>query len=130
MKEQLNTLSLQQLLKVAREYNKAVGVPVPSGVLKKDLIEYILKHAKDVGTLLKIMASVRDEEKPIIPQVKRSKEMDDLEYSALVRKRERAVRGIARAKLKYEPIVEGEKMTKEDEKKYKAEVKAIKDKFK
>jgi hypothetical protein len=59
MREQLETLNYQQLLKVAREYNKAVGIPLPNNVSKTDLVGYILTHAKDVGTLLKIMAGVR-----------------------------------------------------------------------
>jgi len=129
MREQLETLSSQQLFKVAREYNKIVSVPLPSGVVKKDLIDYILKHAKDVGTLLRIMSSVRGEEKPILPSVK-SRGMDEDERMRAERKRERGIRKIKRAKLKYESIVEGEPMTKQDEKSYKAEVKAIKGKYK
>jgi hypothetical protein len=62
MREQLENLNYQQLLKVSREYNKIVSVPIPAGVTKKDLIDYILKHAKDIGTLLKIMSSVRSGE--------------------------------------------------------------------
>jgi len=62
MREQLETLNYQQLLKVAREYNKIVSVPLPNRVVKKDLIEYILKHAKDVGTLLSVLSSVRSGE--------------------------------------------------------------------
>jgi hypothetical protein len=129
MREQLETLNYQQLLKVAREYNKAVSVPLPTNVSKEELVKYILTHAKDVGKLIEILGGVREEKAPVLPKVK-SRGMDEDERMRAERKRERGLRAIERAKLKYESIVEGEPMTKQDDKKYKAEVKAIKAKFK
>lgn len=62
MREILESLNYQQLLMVAREYNKKVSIPLPNRVLKEDLVDYILKHGKDVGVLLKTISGVRSGE--------------------------------------------------------------------
>jgi hypothetical protein len=129
MKEQLESLNYQQLLRVAREYNKKVSIPLPTNVSKEDLVKYIQTHAKDVGELLSILSSVRSEEKPLLPMVKRIKGELDVEYEARVRKRERGLRALARAKTMYEPLDDTEKMSKADEKAYKAKVKELKARY-
>ena len=129
MREQLETLNYQQLLKIAREYNKSVSVPLPTNVSKTDLIGYILNHAKDVGKLLMAMASVRSEETKVkLPRVKMEEGMSPEEISAMERRKARFERRLDRAKLIYEPL-EGE-MSKAEEKAYKAKVKQIKDEYK
>ena len=128
MKEQLDSLTFQQLLTVAREYNKKVSVPIPANVRKDQLVGYIQTHAKDIVELLKILADVRGQEKPLLPPVKRSKDMLDEEFEAAKRRRERGIRSIERAKAKNEPL-EGGPMSKEEEKKYKKEVTAIKKRY-
>lgn len=62
MRELLESLNYQQLLMVAREYNKKVSIPLPNRVLKEDLVDYILKHGKDIGVLLKTISGVRSGE--------------------------------------------------------------------
>ena len=128
MKEQLESLTLQQLLTIARQYNKKVSVPIPPNVRKDQLVTYIQTHAKDISELLKILADVRGQQKPVLPAVKRDKSMPDEEYEALKRKRERGIRAIERAKAKYEPL-EGGEMSKEDSKKYKKEVSELKKRY-
>lgn len=127
MREQLETLNYQQLLKVARSYNLSQSIPLPANVSKTDLITAILKHAKDVGQLLSVLAGVRGEQQkaPTLPKLKRTRDMSDEEFSALERSKARAERRLDRAKLMTEPL-EGEKMSKADEKEYKRRVKAIK----
>lgn len=130
MRELLDALSYQQLLAVAREYNKQVSVPIPSGVLKKDLVEYILKHAKDAGKLLSVLSSVKKAEPKItLPKVKVEAGMTTDEVNALERRKARFERRLERAKLIYEPI-EGDEMSKADAKAYKAKVKEIKEAYK
>jgi hypothetical protein len=129
MREQLETLNYQQLLKIAREYNKAVAVPLPNNVSKADLVGYILTHAKDVGKLLMVMSAVRGEEtKAKLPRVKKDEGMSADEISALERRKARFERRLDRAKLMFEDV-EG-KMSKADEKAYKARVKQIKEDYK
>ncbi len=42
-----------------------VSIPLPANITKQDLIENILKHAKEVGRLLSVLESVRSEPKPV-----------------------------------------------------------------
>jgi|LakMenEpi03Aug12_release.lakeMendotaPanAssembly.Ray.scaffolds.fasta_scaffold304645_2 hypothetical protein len=131
MREQLETLNYQQLLKVARSYNMSQSIPLPTNVSKADLITAILKHAKDVGQLLSVLASVRGEQQKAaaFPKVKRTPDMSDEEFAAMERRKARFERRLDRAKAIYEPL-EGETMSKADEKAYKARVKAIKADYK
>lgn len=129
MREQLETLNYQQLLKVARTYNMSQSIPLPTNVSKADLITAILKHAKDVGQLLSVLASVRGEEQKVkLPKVKMPSGLSPEEVAAFERRKARAERRLDRAKLIYEPL-EGEKMSKADEKAYKARVKKIKEDY-
>jgi hypothetical protein len=133
MKEQLDSLTYTQLLKVARAYNLGVSIPMPANISKEDLVGNIMKHATQIGRLLEVLASVRGEEKPMkeeLPKIKKTAGMDEDEFQRMKRQRERDLRKIARAKLIYEPIVEGEEMSKADKKALKERVSAVKDKYK
>lgn len=130
MREQLETLNYQQLLKVARTYNMENSIPLPANISKSDLITAILKHAKDVGKLLSVLAGVRGEEQKVkLPKVKVDASMSPEEVAAMERRKARFERRLDRAKLMYEPV-EGETMSKADEKAYKAKVKQIKTDYK
>lgn len=129
MREQLETLTYQQLLKLARTYNMENSIPLPANISKADLITAILKHAKDVGKLLGALAGVRSEEqKAKLPKVKVEAGMLPEEIAAMERRKARFERRLDRAKNRYEDV-EG-KMSKEDEKAYKAKVKEIKADYK
>lgn len=73
MREQLEKMTYQQLLKVARSYNLSVSVALPANISKEDLITNILKQATDMGKLLAAMANARSvEKKPKLPTEKRT----------------------------------------------------------
>lgn len=129
MREQLEKMTYQQLLKIARSYNLSVSVALPQNISKEDLITNILKQATDMGKLLSAMASARaTEEKPTLPKVKTTPDMLPEEVRALERRRERAIRRLERASAITEPL-EG-KRSKAEEKEYKARVKKIKADYK
>jgi len=114
MRDQLDSLNYQQLLKVARQYNLGVSIPLPANISKGDLIENILKHAKEVGRLLSVLESVRGETKPSITlkKVKRTPDMSEEEFKALERKRERGLRAIKRAELVFDSPEEAKQLKK------------------
>ena len=129
MREQLEKMSYQQLLKIARSYNLSVSVALPQNISKEDLITNILKQATDMGKLLAAMGSARaSEDKPSLPKVKRTPSMSEDEFSALERRRERTMRRLDRAAMITEPL-EGER-SKAEEKEYKSRVKKIKADYK
>lgn len=130
MKEHLDGMTYQQLLKVARAYNLGVSIPLKQNISKEDLVASIMKHAKEVGRLLQVIESVKREGKPVkeeIPKIRKTEGMDEMEYEAMVRRRERALRAIDRAKSKFEPF-EGV-MSASEKKQYKSAVKNIKERY-
>ena len=101
MREQLEKMSYQQHLKIARAYNLSVSVALPAS-----------------------------EDKPTLPKVKRTPSMSDDEFAALERRRARGMRKLERAELITEPL-EGQRSKAEEKeyksrvKKIKAEYKAF-----
>jgi hypothetical protein len=129
MREQLEKMSYQQLLKIARAYNLSVSVALPQNISKDDLITNILRQATDMGKLIAAMGSARaSEDKPTLPKVKRTPSMSDDEFAALEKRRARGMRKLERAALITEPL-EGQR-SKAEEKDYKSRVKKIKAEYK
>lgn len=123
MRDQLESLNYQQLLKVARQYNLGVSIPLPAQISKEDLIGNILKHAKEVGRLLSVLESVRGETKPsiVLKKVKRTPDISEEEFASLERRRERGMREIKRAEVMFgEP---------EEKKQLKKRLKEIKERY-
>jgi hypothetical protein len=108
MREQLEKMTYQQLLKIARSYNLSVSVALPANIRKEDLITNILKQATDMGKLLSAMASARaSEEKPV--RTKKDKSSAGMGEEPTKKKRGRKPKAQAGA----EPSKETKTMSKE-----------------